>query len=178
MTPVPGPSTSSSATSDPTSDIAAADVGRRRRLLRLADANGVIAGIAIDHRDSLRVMLERRGAKPPDAAELRSLKLILATAQRHLDQLDAGEVPGDTFAASVGKYEQALVTLGVLEMLGEDDIADDGTVEVQREGLAALIELLRASDVGYVIQDAEEGSVLDSIVALVGTGEPQEVPGG
>ena len=80
MTPVPGPSTSSSATSDPTSDIAAADVGRRRRLLRLADANGVIAGIAIDHRDSLRVMLERRGAKPPDAAELRSLKLILSRA--------------------------------------------------------------------------------------------------
>ena len=111
------------------------------------------------------------------AAAKRSLKLILAAAQRHLDQLDAGEIPGDTFTASVTKYEHALVTLGVLEMLGENGAQEDnGEVSVSRDGLTALIELLRASDVGYIIHDAEEGSVLDSIVALVGTGEPAEQP--
>jgi len=59
----------------PTDDSSA--VGRQRRLARLADANGVIAGIALDHRDSLRVLLERRSlalATP----QLRALKLALA----------------------------------------------------------------------------------------------------
>jgi tagatose-1,6-bisphosphate aldolase len=58
---------------------AASDVGRQRRLLRLAGPDGVIAGIAIDHRDSLRALLDRRGlslAQP----QLRMLKLALAKA--------------------------------------------------------------------------------------------------
>ena len=52
--------------------------GRRRRLLRLGGPAGIVAGIAIDHRDSLRVTLERRGlgSLPPD--DLRQLKLRLA----------------------------------------------------------------------------------------------------
>jgi tagatose-1,6-bisphosphate aldolase len=62
--------------SDPTAEA----VGRRRRLLRLGGAGGVVAGIAIDHRDSLRVMLERRGSSGFGDAELRSLKLILTRA--------------------------------------------------------------------------------------------------
>ena len=65
------------ATSTTTSASAA---GRRRRLLRLGGAQGVIAGIAIDHRDSLRVMLERRGAIDLSAARLSSLKLALTRA--------------------------------------------------------------------------------------------------
>ncbi len=40
----------------------------------------MIAGIAIDHRDSLRIMLERRGSTGIGTAELRSLKLALTRA--------------------------------------------------------------------------------------------------
>lgn len=55
----------------------AAETGRHRRLLRLGDSNGVVAGIAIDHRDSLRVMLERAGSSALDVMDLPTLKLIL-----------------------------------------------------------------------------------------------------
>lgn len=55
-------------------------IGRHRRLLRLGEARGVVAGIAIDHRDSLRVMLERAEPNTLDAMDLPTLKLILARA--------------------------------------------------------------------------------------------------
>lgn len=58
----------------------AADEGRRRRSLRLAGSRGVIAGIALDHRDSLRVMLEARGLSTMTTADHRTLKLRLARA--------------------------------------------------------------------------------------------------
>lgn len=84
----------------------AASADRRRRLLRLGGAQGVVAGIAIDHRDSLRVMLERRGLAGMTAADLRALKLRLTRALAPaataimLDEelggeaLDDGAVPG------------------------------------------------------------------------------------
>jgi tagatose-1,6-bisphosphate aldolase len=53
-------------------------IGRRRRLLRLAGSDGVIAGIAIDHRDSLRVAVERSGIRKLSTEELRQQKLVLA----------------------------------------------------------------------------------------------------
>jgi tagatose-1,6-bisphosphate aldolase len=59
---------------------AASVVGRHRRLLRLAGPRGIVAGIAIDHRDSLRVMLERRGVTGLTSEALRSMKLVLARA--------------------------------------------------------------------------------------------------
>jgi len=46
-------------------------------LLRLAGPTGVISGIAIDHRDSLRIYLERQGLTGLTVAELRALKLSL-----------------------------------------------------------------------------------------------------
>ena len=69
----------STATAAPGS-VAAAAVGRHRRLFRLGGQRGVIAGIAIDHRDSLRVMLDQRGSTGLGTAELRSLKLALTRA--------------------------------------------------------------------------------------------------
>ena len=57
-----------------------AAAARRRQLLRLADPRGIVAGIAIDHRDSLGVALERRGLPRATTAELRTLKLRLARA--------------------------------------------------------------------------------------------------
>lgn len=55
-------------------------IGPRRRLLRLAGSDGIVAGIALDHRDSLRVTLKRRGIGALSTAELRRQKLALARA--------------------------------------------------------------------------------------------------
>lgn len=52
----------------------------RHRLFRLADPRGVIAGIALDHRDSFRVVLEREGMADLTTADLRELKVRLARA--------------------------------------------------------------------------------------------------
>lgn len=104
MTPVPGVSDGSAGGIASPGSVAPA-VGRRRRLLRLGGERGVIAGIAIDHRDSLRVMLERHGSTPRSTAQLRSLKLLLtrvlapAATAIMLDEelgglaLEAGAVP-------------------------------------------------------------------------------------
>ncbi|HTS15231.1 MAG TPA: tagatose 1,6-diphosphate aldolase [Candidatus Sulfotelmatobacter sp.] len=58
----------------------APDDGRRRRLRRLADTRGIVAGIALDHRDSLRATLERRGVGGLTTDDLRDLKTGLVRA--------------------------------------------------------------------------------------------------
>ncbi|MGH2465543.1 MAG: tagatose 1,6-diphosphate aldolase [Candidatus Limnocylindrales bacterium] len=57
-------------------DLASRD-GLRRRLGRLGGPDGVMAGIALDHRDSLRASLEKRGVSGLANADLRRLKLAL-----------------------------------------------------------------------------------------------------
>ena len=79
MTPVTGTPRGLPSAGTPTGSVASA-VGRRRRLLRLGGERGVIAGIAIDHRDSLRVMLEGHGRTGLGRPELRALKLALTRA--------------------------------------------------------------------------------------------------
>lgn len=98
-------------------------------------------------------------------AARRSLKLILDTANRHLKQLESGVVPGDTFAASVAKYEAALITLGVLDMLGEDSVADGpATVEVPLDALEALVLFAR----GFVTEAGRTpGSPIDQLTRAV-----------
>lgn len=54
-----------------------AAAGRRRRLRRLAGPDGVIAGIALDHRDSLRLVLEREGLVGSTTDDLRAIKRAL-----------------------------------------------------------------------------------------------------
>ena len=80
-------------------------VDRRRRLHRLAGPGGVIAGLAIDHRDSLGIVLSRRGLGELTGDDIRALKLRLVRALAPaatavmLDEefggvaLDAGAVP-------------------------------------------------------------------------------------
>lgn len=51
--------------------------GRARRLRRLAGPDGIVAGIALDHRDSLRVILERDGIANRTTADLQALKRVL-----------------------------------------------------------------------------------------------------
>ena len=78
MTPEPTSTGPSPAGTRATASATPAAIGRRRRLLRLGGSRGVIAGIALDHRDSLRVILERRGSGATSTSDLRSLKLRLA----------------------------------------------------------------------------------------------------
>lgn len=103
-------------------------------------------------------------------AAKRSLGLILEAAQQHLALLEEGTVPESAFTVYVTKYDAALNVLHALDALGED--SDGEGVVVDRMGLTAMVVLLRASDVGYAIQDAEEGSPLGDILAITGTGEP------
>jgi tagatose-1,6-bisphosphate aldolase len=84
-------------------------IGRRRRLLRLAGSDGVIAGVAIDHRDSLRVALERSGIRNLSTDELRQQKLVLArtlapTATAIMIDAELGSLAlsGAAIPASVG----------------------------------------------------------------------------
>ena len=53
---------------------------RRRHLRRLAGPGGVIAGLAIDHRDSLGIELSRRGLGELTGDDIRALKLRLVRA--------------------------------------------------------------------------------------------------
>jgi tagatose-1,6-bisphosphate aldolase len=80
VTSEPTSTTGASAATVAPSDAGAATLGRARRLRRLGGERGIIAGIAIDHRDSLRVMLERRGISGTTTADLQSLKLRLTRA--------------------------------------------------------------------------------------------------
>lgn len=50
---------------------------RRQRLLRLAQPGGIVAGLALDHRDSFRIYLEQRGLAGLSRATLEELKAVL-----------------------------------------------------------------------------------------------------
>ena len=58
----------------------ALEAARRRRLLRLAGPDGIVAGIAIDHRDSLQKVLSELGIGSASMDQMRHLKLALTRA--------------------------------------------------------------------------------------------------
>ena len=55
-----------------------APAGVRSRLLRLADRNGIVLGVALDHRDALLTILERKGLPARDRGWIGRLKARLA----------------------------------------------------------------------------------------------------
>jgi hypothetical protein len=77
-------------------------------------------------------------------AAKRSLTLIEEAAAKHRAALDAGEVPGDGFIASVLKYEAALIQLRLLGTLadGEDEAAANGADEARPDDVALLVQFL------------------------------------
>jgi hypothetical protein len=109
----------------------------------------------------------------------RNLGLIADAVAQHQGLLKEGVVPESSFLAAVWKYEQARTALHVLKMLDEDQLGSEpGTTEVLTDDLAVLMELLRSSDVGYVIQEAGEGSPMDRLVqAARPAWEPEQEPG-
>jgi tagatose-1,6-bisphosphate aldolase len=168
------------ATRSPSGDERAAAIGRQRRLLRLGDARGVVAGIAIDHRDSLRVMLQRRGSSALNTMDLPALKLILARAlapaataimldaELGRDALEGGVVP-----ASVG----LIMPLEAQGYEGTDGprtrlLGDFSPAEAVRFGADACKVLLpyRADDPASAAD--QEALVSSTVAACHGLGLP------
>lgn len=152
-------------------DVSAA--ARAGRLRRLAGPGGVIAGIAIDHRDSLGAALERRGLPRPTTAELRTLKLGLARALAPaataimLDEelgglaLDEGAVP-----ASVGLVMP-------LEAQGYE-VAGDGRTTTLMDDFTPRDALRRGADackllVPYRADDRASADRQEAVVAAAVT---------
>jgi tagatose-1,6-bisphosphate aldolase len=101
------------------------DVGRRRRLARLGGSPGIVSGIAIDHRDSLRATLAERGIGDLTDAQVRDLKLSLAQGLAPAAtaiMIDA-EFGGAALEAGVVPPSVALVM--PLEAQGYEDGGDD-----------------------------------------------------
>jgi hypothetical protein len=112
------------------------------------------------------------------AAAKRSLKLIQEAVTEHLAALEAGGVSEGNFTASVVKYEQARLTLGMLDALGVDATADEATVEVRVDALEALVLFAH----GFVTEAGRTpGSPIDELTRAVYPDGivpgPQEVPG-
>jgi tagatose-1,6-bisphosphate aldolase len=104
---------------------AASDDDRRRRLLRLGGSTGVVAGIALDHRDTLRVVLERDGLAGRSPDDLRELKLRLTRVLAHVAtaiMLDA-ELGGRALAA--GAVPPAVGLVMPLEAQGYEAGGDE-----------------------------------------------------
>jgi hypothetical protein len=77
-------------------------------------------------------------------AAKRSLAVILDEGARHDAALQAGEVPGDGFLASVLKYEAALAQLRLLDTLadGEPEPEPDDAAGPHPEAVAMLLRFL------------------------------------
>lgn len=123
---------------------------RHRRLLRLADPRGVIAGIALDHRDSLRVVLDREGLAGLTATELRMLKVRLARALAPaatavmIDEEFGGQ------ALDEGAVPQSVGLIMPLEAQGYEGIGDGRTTTLLSD-FAPADALARGADACKVL---------------------------
>ena len=151
----------------------AAAAERHQRLLRLGGERGVVAGIALDHRDSLRVVLESRGIDGLTDAHIRELKLRLArvlgpaATAIMLDEefggpaIDAGVVP-----ASVGLI-MPLEAQGyetVMDGRATTRLEDFGPAEALARGAAAC-KLLLPYRVDHEPSSKRQDALLEATVA-------------
>jgi hypothetical protein len=78
-------------------------------------------------------------------AAMRSLTLVRGVVDQHLGLLKSGQVPESDFVTSGVKYAQALGELRLLDMIAEGgEPAANGTIELERADVAALLETLGA----------------------------------
>ncbi len=103
------------------------DAGRQAALRRLAGPGGVIAGIALDHRDSLRVILERHGLPSPSIDQLRELKLRLARALAPVASAVMLDEELGGFALDAGAVPANVGLIMPLEAQGYEELVDGPT---------------------------------------------------
>jgi ABC-type microcin C transport system permease subunit YejE len=109
-------------------------------------------------------------------AAKKAAALIRDAILLHISILEEGKVPESSFTASIAKYETALTTLRVLDVLGEAAPEGKGwlaTVEVSKNDLDLLLHLLRQSDMAGVIAQAEDSSPIGHLLAAVADGQEE-----
>ncbi len=126
-------------------DDVAASVGRRRRLLRLGGSRGVIAGIAIDHRDSLRVMIERLGRTGIGTSDLRMLKLRLTRALAPSATAVMLDEEFGGLALEAGAVPPSVALIMPLEAQGYETIGD-GSATTLLEDFSPAVALRYGAD--------------------------------
>ena len=98
---------------------------RARRLDEIAGPDGIVVGSAVDHRDSLRLALERKGLGAPSAAELSALKLRIARALAPASTLVLLDAETSAAQALAAGAIPGTVALGVpLEAQGYGEVAE------------------------------------------------------
>ncbi len=111
---------------------------RARALDQISSPRGVVAGAAIDHRDSLRTALEKRGIPVPDAGGMTALKVRIARAlaqEATLVLLDVEFTAAQAIAAGALPGRTALAT--PLEGMGYGDVSRLRVTELM-EGWSAV----------------------------------------
>jgi hypothetical protein len=112
------------------------------------------------------------------ATAQRSLKLVKDVTDQHLGLLESGQVPEADFVTSAVKYAQALGELRTLDMVLEAAGAQpsaNGTIEVGRDDVAVLLEVLRGVVPAAVLPEGD-GGPLDRLTSAV-SDEQEPVPG-
>ena len=98
---------------------------RARRLDELSGPDGIIVGSAVDHRDSLRLALKKKGLADVTSAELSALKLRIARALAPASTLILMDVEYSAAQALAAGVIPGSVALGVpLEAQGYGEVAD------------------------------------------------------
>jgi tagatose 1,6-diphosphate aldolase len=98
---------------------------RARRLDELAGPDGIVVGAAVDHRDSLRLALERKGLGAPSVRELSALKLRIVRALAPASTLVLLDAETSAAQALAEGAIPGTVALGVpLEAQGYGDVDD------------------------------------------------------
>jgi tagatose 1,6-diphosphate aldolase len=98
---------------------------RARRLDEISGGEGIVVGSAVDHRDSLRLALERKGLGRAGPAELSALKLRIARVLAPASTLILLDAETSAAQALAGGAVPGTVALGVpLEAQGYGEVAD------------------------------------------------------
>lgn len=98
---------------------------RARRLDEIAGPDGIVVGSAVDHRDSLRLALERKGLGAPSAVEVSALKLRIARALAPASTLVLLDAETSAAQALAAGAIPGTVALGVpLEAQGYGEVAE------------------------------------------------------
>lgn len=146
----------------------------RRRLERLADRNGVIRVLAIDHRDSLRVVLEPDDPDLVTDDELRAIKIDLARAGR-------GRATGVMLDPAVGMDPQVVAAvpaeLSIIAAIeAQGYLAEDSVTHTTLlEGWDATIAAARGADAVKLLAlwagspSPEQSRVIDAAVTDAAT---------